>query len=244
MSEQAEYRFLLRDLPPSERPRERLKHFGAPSLSNTELIAILLRTGLEGESVISLATRLLHRFQGLPGMARSTFGELCAEKGISEAKACQLLAALELGRRLASLQPEERPVIRSPQDAANLLLGEMSFLEQEHLRVLLLNTRNQVLGISEVYIGNVNTSVVRIGEIFRPAIRENCPSIIIIHNHPSGDPTPSAEDVSLTEQSIAAGRMLDIELLDHLVLGRNRFVSLKEQGLGFQATSPVRSRDG
>ena len=115
-----------------------------------------------------------------------------------------------------------------------VLMAEMSFLEQEHLRVMLLNTKNQVLGISQVYIGNVNTSVVRAAEVFRPAIRQNCPSIIVVHNHPSGDPTPSPEDVAVTQQLVEAGKLLDIEMLDHIVIGSgNRFVSLKERGLGF-----------
>jgi len=224
---------MIRDLPQAERPRERLKNYGAASLSNVELTAVLLRTGVEGESVLNLATRLLTGFKGLSGMARASFNELCREKGISEAKACQLLAALELGRRLTSLQPEDRPVISNPRDVANLLMGEMGFLEQEHLRVVLLNTRNQVLGISEVYVGNVSGAVIRAAEVLRPAVRENCPSIILVHNHPSGDPTPSADDVRVTEQIVEAGKLLDIDVLDHVVLGRQRFVSLKERGLGF-----------
>ncbi len=143
--ERATYRTLIRDLPTGERPRERLKNYGASYLSNMELIAVLLRTGLEGESVLNLAARLLSQFQGIGGLARASFGELCAQKGISEAKACQLMAALELGKRIVSLQPDSLPMITSPQDVANLLMGEMALLEQEHLRVILLNTRNQVL---------------------------------------------------------------------------------------------------
>lgn len=227
------YRPMIRDIPLAERPRERLKNYGASSLSNTELIAILLRTGVEGESVLDMAGHLLARFHGLAGLARAQYAELCSQKGISEAKACQLLAALELGRRMLSLQPEDRPVIRNPQDVANLLMGEMGFLEQEHLRVVLLNTRNQVLGVREIYVGNVNTAVVRGAEVFRPAIREGCTSIIIVHNHPSGDPTPSPEDVRITRDLFQAGKLLDIELLDHIVVGQQRFVSLKERGLGF-----------
>jgi DNA repair protein RadC len=228
------YRPMIRDLPEAERPRERLKSYGASSLSNAELIAILLRTGVKGESAIQIATKLLIRFRGLDGIARASFNELCSEKGISEAKACQVLAALELGRRLVSLQPEERVVVQNPRDIFNLLQGEMSFLDQEHLRVVLLNTRNQVLGICEIYVGNVSSAVVRAAEVLRPAVRENCTSIILVHNHPSGDPTPSLDDIRVTEQVGQAGKLLDIELLDHIVLGRQRFVSLKEQSLGFK----------
>lgn len=227
------YRLMIRDLPYTERPRERLRSYGASALSNVELVAILLRTGMEGESVLEMATRLLSRFRGLGGIARATFNELCREKGISEAKACQVLAALELGRRLVSLQPEDRPTIRSPRDVANLLMGEMGFLEREHLRVVLLNTRNQVMGISEIYVGNVSGAVVRAAEVLRPAVMENCSSIILVHNHPSGDPMPSADDVRVTEQVVEAGKLLDIEVLDHIILGQQRFLSLKERGLGF-----------
>lgn len=228
------YQPMIRDLPHGERPRERLKEYGPKYLSNTELIAILLRTGVQGENVLSMSSRLLARRDGLAGLGRSTFAELCAERGLSEAKACQILAALELGRRFVSLAPQERATINSPQDVANLLSAEMGSLEQEHLRALLLNTRNQVVGIQEIYVGNVNSAVVREAEVLRPAVRDNAPSIILVHNHPSGDPTPSAEDVLITRNLVAAGKLLGIELLDHVVIGSgNRYLSLNEKGLGF-----------
>jgi len=138
-----------------------------------------------------------------------------------------------LGRRLLSLQENDRATIHSPQDVANLLQGEMALLEQEHLRVVLLNTRNQVLAIPEAYRGNVNSAVIRAGEVFREAVRSNAPAVIVVHNHPSGDPTPSEEDVRVTEQLVEAGKLLDIEVLDHLVMTQNGFISLKEKGLGF-----------
>ena len=229
------YQPMIRDLPNGERPRERLKQFGAKHLSNTELIAILLRTGLQGENVLFLSSRVLAQFDGLAGLGRSTFAELCALRGLSEAKACQLLAGLELGRRFVSLAPEERVVINSPQDVANLVMAEMATLEQEHLKVLLLNTKNEVLSIQEIYVGNVNSSVVRTDDLIRPAVRDNTPSIIVVHNHPSGDPTPSSEDVFITRELVAAGELLGVEVLDHLVIGNgSRFVSLKEKGLGFK----------
>ena len=184
---------------------------------------------MKGENVLSLSSRVLSRLEGLAGLGRSTYSELCSQRGLSEAKACQLLAAMELGRRFVSLAPEERAVINSPQDVANLLMAEMAPLEQEHLRVLLLNTKNEVLGVQEIYIGNVNSSVVRPAEVFRPAVRDNATSIIIVHNHPSGDPSPSPEDVSITRTLVDAGRLMGVELLDHLVIGSgNRFVSLTE----------------
>ena len=143
------------------------------------------------------------------------------------------MAAFELGRRQVSLHPEDRAVIRTPEDVANLLGAEMGLLNQEHLRVLLLDTKNQVTGVSEIYIGNVNSSVVRPAEVFRPAIRENSTAVIVVHNHPSGDPAPSTEDVVITERLKEAGEILDIELLDHIILGGRGHASLKEQGLGF-----------
>ena len=228
------YSYMIRDMPNSERPRERLRDYGARYLSNAELIAILMRTGIKGENVLSMSGRLLSRFKGLDGLGRSTFAELCAERGLSEAKTCQLLAALELGRRYISLAPQDRVSINSPQDVVNMLQAEMAAYEQEHLVVLLLNTKNQVVNQAEIYVGNVNSSIVRPAEVFRPAVRDNAPSIVVAHNHPSGDPTPSPEDVSITRDLISAGKLLGIELLDHLVIGSGgRFVSLKERRLAF-----------
>ena len=227
------YATMIRDLPQGERPRERLREYGPSHLSNPELIAILLRTGTSGESVLNLATRMMATFDGLGGMSRAAYSELCALNGISEAKACQLLAAFELGRRVVSLHPEGRPVINSPQDVFNLLGAEMNVLDQERLRVLLLNTKNEVMGIQEIYKGNVNSSVVRVAEVLRPAVRENCPSVILVHNHPSGDPSPSPEDILVTRQIRVGGEMMDIEVMDHVILGSRGFVSLKDKGLGF-----------
>jgi DNA repair protein RadC len=154
-------------------------------------------------------------------------------RGLGPAKAAQLKAAIELGRRLALEAPEERPAINSPGDAAALVQYEMAALEQEHLRVLLLDTRNRVLDINELYHGSLNASLVRVGEVFKPAIRRNAAGILVVHNHPSGDPTPSPDDVAITRALVQAGRLLDIEVVDHLVIGQGRFVSLKERGLGF-----------
>ena len=208
--------------------------YGSKHLSNTELVAILLRTGSTGENVLSLPSRLLARFGGLRGLGRAAFTELCAEKGLSEAKACQLLAALELGRRFVSLAPEERLTVNSPEDVANLVAGEMGALDQEHLRVILLNTRNEVVSTDEIYVGNVNTSVVRPAEVFRPAVRNNATALIVVHNHPSGDPAPSQEDIEITRELAASGKMLGVEVLDHLVIGSgNRYVSMQETQLGF-----------
>ena len=231
---QVEYNPMIRDLPQSERPRERLIHYGSGALSTSELLAILLRVGVKGENVINLATRLLSEYDGLSGLAKASFSELEKIKGVGSAKVTQIKAAFELGRRMLVESPEERPQIRSPADAANLLMMEMSLLDQEHLKLLLLDTKNRVLKMPTVYIGNLNTSVIRVGELFRYALRDNCAAIIVAHNHPSGDPTPSPEDVRVTERIVKAGNLLDIDVLDHIIIGKQRFVSLKERGLGFK----------
>ena len=228
------YQLRIRDFPQGERPRERLRDHGPRFLSNTELLAILLRTGSSSENVVSLATRLLATSGGLAGLAKAGFQELNQVRGLGEAKVSQVMAALELGKRLAALPSGDRPVIESPQDVANLLTPEMAWLSQESLRVLLLNTRNQVMSVSEVYRGNVNTAVIRAAEVFRDAVKENCPAVIVVHNHPSGDPTPSVEDIKVTGQLRQAAGLLDIELLDHIIVAQSGFVSLKEQGQGFQ----------
>ncbi len=223
----------IRDFPVEERPRERLRSYGPGHLTNSELMAILLRSGLAGENVLAMATRLLARFDGLEGMARAGYDELCATRGVSDAKACQVLAAFELGRRFASLTPADRPAMGSPGDVANMLMAEMSLLEQEHFRVVLLNAKNHVLGVQSVYIGNVDSAVVRPAEVFAEAVRRTCPRVVMVHNHPSGDPTPSPEDIDITRRIIEAGRVLDVEVLDHVIIGRQRFVSMKERGRGF-----------
>ena len=222
-------------MPADERPRERLRDFGPEALSSGELLAILLRTGSARENVLQQSGRLLTTWGGLTGLARVSFAELCAQHGMGEAKACQIKAALELGRRLSvSLSAEERPRVTSPDQVAALVQTEMSLLPQESLRVVLLNTKNHVVGIREVYKGNVSSAQVRPAEVFREAVRETCPSLIVVHNHPSGDPTPSPDDIAVTRDLAAAGELLDIELLDHLVIGAGRFVSMKQQRLGFR----------
>jgi DNA repair protein RadC len=227
------YHLTIHDFPLGERPRERLQYYGAGALSNAELLAILLRVGAPGENVVVLSTRLLKEFGGLTGLAKAGFGDLARIKGIGTAKTAQLKAALELGRRLLLTSPDARPQITSPADAANLLMLEMGCLEQEHLCTLLLDTKNRVLDSPTVYVGNVNCSIIRVSEIFREAIRANATALIVAHNHPSGDPTPSPEDVQVTRAIVQAGELLGIEVLDHLVIGHQRFISLKERGLGF-----------
>jgi DNA repair protein RadC len=228
-----EYRTLIKEMPVSERPRERLELYGESALSNAELIAITLRTGSTNENAVGLAQRLLTRFQGLGGLASASVRELCTISGIGPAKAVELKAALELGRRALIASGDSHPQITCPADAANLFMAAMGHEPQEQLRVLLLDTKHRVQRMVVVYVGNVNSAVIRVSELFREAVKDNAVAIIMAHNHPSGDPAPSPEDIRVTKDVFAAGKLLDIELLDHLVIARQQYVSLKERGLGF-----------
>lgn len=227
----ASYR--ITDLQQDERPRERLAAVGAQALSNAELLAILLRVGVAGENAVQMGQRLLVEMGGLKGLHSAAFVDLQSQHGLGTAKAAQIKAALELGRRMGALSFEERPAIHSPQDVFDLVQYEMSALPQEHLWVLLLTIRNQIIHTEKLYKGSLNASTVRVAEIFKPAIQHNAASVILVHNHPSGDPGPSPEDVVLTRAVGEAGRLLDIKLLDHIVVGQGRYVSLKEQKKGF-----------
>lgn len=225
--------YRITDLHETERPRERLAAQGPAALSSAELLAILLRVGVPGENAVQMGQHLLQSFHGLAGLHRAPFVELTNQRGIGAAKAAQIKAAIELGRRLSLESPEERPTINSPADAAALVQYDMSALEQECLRVLLLDTRNHVLDIVEVYQGSVNMSQIRVGEVFKAAIRRNASAVIVVHNHPSGDPTPSPDDLAVTRALVQAGKLVDVDMLDHLIIGQGRFTSMKERGLGF-----------
>ncbi len=229
-----EYSVSVKDLPASDRPRERLAQHGADKLSTQELLAILLRTGVTGEPVLELAQHLLQEYGGLFGLARATFAELTRRNGVGFAKASTLKAALELAGRLSmEAQSQELTVVRSSEDVAKLLMWTMSPLEQEQFRILMLDMKNRVIRNRIIYSGSLNSSPVRIAEIFKPAILEGAASIIAVHNHPSGDPTPSEDDIRTTDDIRRAGELVDIPLLDHIIIGRQRYVSLKERHSGF-----------
>ncbi|AFM01999.1 MULTISPECIES: DNA repair protein RadC [Desulfitobacterium] len=221
----------LKDLPEELLPRERLFQYGPDALSNREILAILLRTGVKGENVLDFAERLLTETGGLSGLARLTVHELTRYRGMGTAKAAELKAALELGRRSVSSDPMVRPVINSPQDIAYLVMEEMRYLDREHFRVVSLSTKNHVLGISSISVGSLNSSLVHPRECFKEAIRRNSNAIILLHNHPSGDPTPSREDIDVTRRLSDGGQILGIEVLDHVIIGDNRYISLKERGI-------------
>lgn len=223
----------IKELPEHERPRERLCAYGPALLTTPELLAIVLRVGARGENAVALATRMLSHFGSLPGLARASVEELSALHGMGPAKAAEIKAALELGIRLAASVDDLKPVVRGPQDAANLVLTEMSLLTEEELRTLILDTKNQVLTVHRVYRGTVNSAPMRVAEVFREAVRRNAPSIVVVHNHPSGDPTPSDDDVRATERLRDASLILGIDLLDHLIVAGGKYVSLRQKNLGF-----------
>lgn len=228
---------MMREILPEERPRERLRHVGERSLSTTDLLSIILNTGVKGESVVRMSERLLNQAGGLRGLYRMEFEELARQKGIGESKACKIKAALELGRRLAAAAPEERVAIEAPDDVVRLLGVEMEALSQEQLRVVLLDTKHRVMRVPLVYQGTVNSAQVRPGELFRDAVQHNATAVVLVHNHPSGDPSPSAADVSLTIDAVRSGELLDISVLDHLIIGHGRWISMKRLGLGFGVRS-------
>ncbi|RDV22122.1 JAB domain-containing protein [Parageobacillus toebii] len=222
--------FMIRDVPKDARPRERLLSSGPESLADHELLAILLRTGTKEESVLQLAHRLLKHFEGLRLLKDATIEEITSIKGIGTTKAVQILAAIELGRRISRLSYNERYVIRSPEDGAKYVMEDMRFLSQEHFVAIYLNTKNQVIHRKTIFIGSLNASIVHPREVFKEAIKRSAASIICVHNHPSGDPTPSREDIDVTKRLAERGRIIGIELLDHLIIGDQKFVSLKEKG--------------
>jgi DNA repair protein RadC len=225
--------YRITDLSADERPRERLEKSGPEALSKAELLAILLRVGVTGLNSVQLAQKILDDLGGLGGIQKASFAQVCNIHGVGPAKAAQIKAAIELGIRLKKENPDLSAAVNSPEDAAEIIRYDMQGLVQENLWVILLDTRNRKIGVEKVYVGSLNASMVRVGELFRGALQRSAAGIILAHNHPSGDPAPSPEDVTLTRAAIQAGKLLDVEVLDHLVIGKNCFVSMKEKGLGF-----------
>jgi len=225
--------YRITDLSADERPRERLEKNGPEALSKAELLAILLRVGVTGLNSVQLAQKILDDLGGLAGIQKAAFAQVCNIHGVGPAKAAQIKAAIELGIRLKKENPDLSAAVNSPEDAAELVRYDMQGLVQENLWVVLLDTRNRKIGVEKVYVGSLNASMVRVGELFRGALQRNAAGIIMAHNHPSGDPAPSPEDITLTRAAVQAGKLLDVEVLDHLVIGHNSFVSMKEKGLGF-----------
>ncbi|MFX3615933.1 MAG: DNA repair protein RadC [Sporolactobacillus sp.] len=222
---------MMRDVPDSDRPRERMVREGAAALSNTELLAIILRSGLKNESVLQLSERLISHFGGLEMLGEASIEEFEQVRGIGEAKAAQLVASVELGKRMARPSPSARYTIRSPEDGANYVMEEMRLLKQEHFVALFLNTKNQVIHKTTLFVGSLNSSIVHPREVFKEAVKRSAASIICFHNHPSGDPSPSREDGEVTRRLVSCGKMLGVEVLDHIIIGDRKFISLKQKGM-------------
>lgn len=230
----------IRQMPASERPRERLLRVGPSALSSAELTSIILRTGVRGQSALALANSLLQVFGGVRGMASTSTQDLATHKGIGPAKAVQIKAAIELGRRAFMLEPEDLVQINGPQDVAELIVGDMRYLDREHFKVVILNAKNRVEDLVTISIGSLDSSLAHPREVFKECVRRNCARVILVHNHPSGDPTPSDADIAITRRLASCGLILGIEVLDHIIVGDNRYKSLKE--LGFMDRGPVERR--
>lgn len=221
---------MIRDVPREERPRERLLKYGSTHLSNQEILAILLVSGTKDQSVMTLAHRMLMHFEGLKLLKDATIEELTSIKGIGPAKGVMILAAIELGRRLNNFKSAEQITIRSPKDGADYVMEDMRTLKQEHFVVIFLNTKNEIIHRETIFKGSLNSSIVHPREVFREAVKRSAASIICFHNHPSGDPTPSQEDIHVTRRLADSGKMMGIEVLDHIIIGDRKFTSLKEKG--------------
>ncbi|MGL5244267.1 MAG: RadC family protein [Sarcina sp.] len=220
----------INDIPKDERPREKLLVYGANTLSNEELLAIILRIGSKTENVLDLSYRILHSVGGLNGLFKSSPSELMKIRGVKEAKATQLLAVCELYRRFKASSITQHKISK-PQDIVDLVMDELMVLNQEVILVITLDTKNKVLTKKEVFKGGLNSSLVHPREIFREALMNSAASVVICHNHPSGDPTPSKEDINITLRLKECGVLMGIELLDHIIIGNNEFVSLKEKSI-------------
>lgn len=222
---------MIRDLPLEERPREKLKALGAGVLSNAELLAILLRVGSRNESAVQVATRILARSGGLRNLPDYSLEELQENKGIGPDKAAMIKAALELGSRLATMPREEVGSITSPRQAADLFMEELRYKKKEYFKILLLNTKNHIISREEISVGSLSASIVHPREIFNIPLRKSAASVILFHNHPSGDPSPSQEDLEVTRRLVDAGNILGVAVRDHIILGDGSFFSFREKGL-------------
>ena len=221
----------IKDMPEQERPRERLLRFGPQSLSTADLLAIILRTGTAKASAIRLAEKLLADFGSLKGVATADPEEMSRVPGLGQAKVAQICAAMELGKRLAAFMEDSKPTIRGPEDVAQLLMPELRHEPKEHFKALYLDVKSRVLRARTVFVGTLDGSTVHPREVFREAISLAAASVIAAHNHPSGDPTPSPEDIAITHRLLAAGQVIGIDLVDHVIIGDGRWVSLKERGM-------------
>ncbi|MDU1411554.1 MAG: DNA repair protein RadC [Clostridium sp.] len=225
------YKIKVKDLPKNERPREKLLRYGANQLSNSELLAVILRTGTKDENILNLCDKLISHFGGINGLLNPSIEELKGIKGIGEAKATQIMALAELSARFNSFKSGEEYVISCPKDVAFYMMKEMNTYKKEYFKLIMLNTKNIVISVKDVSIGNLNSSIVHPREVFVEAIKMSSASVILCHNHPSGDPTPSKEDIAVTKRLKECGTLLGIEVLDHIIIGRKKYISLKEEDI-------------
>jgi len=224
--------FTVHDLPLSERPRERLLKLGSEALSAQEILALILGRGIKGESVMLTSQKLLSRFGNLKGIANASIEELTQTKGIGPAKAAQIKAALELSKRLeADVNEKPKPILKSPEDVATVVKARLKGKKKEHFFVLCLDTRNRLINDRLVSIGSLDTSIVHPREVFKEAVSSSAASVIFVHNHPSGDPEPSKEDVELTKRLAKAGEIIGIDVLDHVIVCNESYLSLKATNL-------------
>lgn len=221
--------FKLTDLPKNERPRERLFRYGAYALSNAELLAIILRTGSQKEDVLSLCNRIISDCNGLNGLLSCDTQDFLSLCGIGEAKAAQLIALSEISKRFKAFKSGDEYRITSAKSAAEYVMEDMRYLKKEYLKLIMLNSKNVVIAVKHISVGSLNSSIVHPREVFLEAIKNSSASIIICHNHPSGDPTPSKEDINITNRLKECGKILGIEVLDHIIIGNGIYVSLKER---------------
>jgi DNA repair protein RadC len=220
-------------LPDGEYPQDRLHRCGPQALALWELLSIVIGPAGGAAAAIELSQMLTETYKSLQQLYVVSVPELARTPGMTEARAVRIQAALELGRRMMSTLHEPRHRVNTPGDAAELLMPDMMLLEQEHMRLILLNSRHEVISTPTIYKGSLNTTVVRVAEVFKDALRQNAAALVVSHNHPSGDPSPSPEDIRVTRSFVEAGKMLGVEVIDHVIIGHNRYVSLKERGLGF-----------
>lgn len=223
---------LIKELPVDERPREKLIKYGVKSLSNAELLAVLIRNGIKDTSAIDLSNKILSiNEEGIRFLVNCTVQELSKIKGIGKSKACQIISAIELGKRIASVSKKNRASITSPKDVAELFMEEMRYYNKEFFKILLLNTKNEIITVEDVSIGSINSTIVHPREVYINAIKKSASSIILIHNHPSGNPQPSKEDIKITERLVEAGEIIGIEVLDHIIIGDGIYISFKEKSI-------------
>jgi len=224
--------FTIHDLPLSERPRERLQKLGVEALSAQEILAVILGRGVAGESVMVTAQRLLSQFGNLKGIADASVEELSQVRGIGLAKAAQIKAAFELSSRLEGYaEAGDKPIVKTPEDVNSLVRGRLRGKKKEYFLALLLDTRNQLIKVAEISVGSLDTSIVHPREVFKEAISASAASVVFVHNHPSGDPEASEDDIGLTKRLAEAGELVGIEVLDHIIISDKKFLSLKREGL-------------